>query len=133
MTARADMRERIAGAFVLAVLTLACIAWWVAVPALTLWGLGQATDDGATHFVAGLVGVPAAMALTAPILFWLNGLYLRVTGALARADADEIETGWRRQLRGPLEPIMFVSLVVAFSALSVWFFFFAESPSPSFW
>ena len=37
------------------------------------------------------------MALTAPILFWLNGLYLRVTGVLARAAADEEETGWRRR------------------------------------
>lgn len=132
-TAGIGARERIAGAFVLAVLVLACLAWWVAVPALTLWGLSHATDDGTTHFVGGLIGVPLAMALTAPLLLWLNALYLRITGAHARAEADEAETGWRRQLRGPLEPIMFVSLLVAFGALSVWFFFFAESPSPSFW
>ena len=52
---------------------------------LTLWGLAQATDDGPTHFVGGLIGVPLMMALTAPVLIWLNGLYLRVTGILARA------------------------------------------------
>jgi hypothetical protein len=127
MTARADMRERIAGAFVLAVLGLACVGWWIGVPAVTLWGLSQATDDFATHFVGGLVGVPLLMAATAPILIWLNALYLRVTGAVARAEADEEETGWRRQLRGPLEPMLFVSLVVAFLALTIWFFFIAET------
>ena len=116
----------------LAVMALACVAWWIGVPVLTLWGLGEATDDGPTHFVGGLIGVPVAMALTAPVLIWLNGLYLRVTGVLARAEDDE-ESGWQRQLRGPLEPIMFVSLGLAIVALTIWFFVFAENPSPSFW
>lgn len=123
-----ETRERIAGGLVLAVLTATCVGWWIGVPLGVLWALGQATDDGATHFVAGLVGVPLTMALTAPILIWLNRLYLRVSGALARAAADEEETGWMRQLRGPLEPILFVSLGIAIVALCVWFFVFAEQP-----
>lgn len=131
-TTRLGARERIAGAFVLAVMALACVGWWIGVPVLTLWGLGEATDDGPTHFVGGLIGVPAAMALTAPILIWLNALYLRVTGALARAQADD-QSGWQRRLRGPLEPIMFVSLGFAIVALTIWFFVYAENPSPSFW
>jgi hypothetical protein len=73
------------------------------------------------------------MAATAPILIWLNGLYLRVTGVLARAQEDEDESGWRRSLHGPLEPMMLASLLVAFTALSIWFFFFAENPTGSFW
>jgi hypothetical protein len=97
------------------------------VPAATLWGLSHATDEFATHFVGGVVGVPLMMAATAPILIWLNGLYLRVSGALARAEADELETGWRRQLRGPLEPMLYVSLGVALTALTIWFFFIAET------
>jgi hypothetical protein len=120
-------RERIAGTFVLAVMTLACVGWWIGIPVLTLWGLAQATSDGPTHFVAGVVGVPMAMALTAPLLLWLNGLYLRVTGIRARAEAEEDDGGWHRRLRGPLEPLMFASLAIAFAALSIWFFFFAET------
>jgi hypothetical protein len=127
VTDRLDTRERILGTFVLAVMTVACLGWWIGVPLLTLWGLAQATNDGPTHFVGGLIGVPLMMVLTAPILIWLNGLYLRVTGILARAQADEDESGWRRRLRGPLEPLMFASLAVAIVALSVWFFFFAET------
>jgi hypothetical protein len=68
------------------------------------------------------------MALTSPILFWLNGLYLRVTGILARLEADEEETGWHRRVRGPLEPLMAISFVIAAVALTIWFFFVAENP-----
>jgi hypothetical protein len=127
VTDRLDARERILGTFVLAVMTIACIGWWIGIPLLTLWGLAHATNDGPTHFVGGLIGVPLMMAATAPILIWLNGLYLRVTGILARAEADEDETGWSRRLRGPLEPLMFASLAVAIVALSIWFFFIAET------
>jgi hypothetical protein len=131
VTERLDARERILGTFVLAVMTIACVGWWIGVPLLTLYGLAQATNDGPTHFVGGLIGVPVMMAVTAPILIWLNSLYLRVTGILARAEADEDESGWSRRLRGPLEPLMFGSLAVAIVALSIWFFFIAETAPTS--
>jgi hypothetical protein len=126
-------RERLAGAFVLAVMALACVAFWIGVPLAFLWALSKATDDFAVHFVGGLVGVPAAMALFSPFLFWLNGLYLRVTGIAARLDEDERESGWRRRVRGPLEPMLFLSLAVALVALTVWFFFYAEDPPRIIW
>jgi len=71
------------------------------------------------------------MVLTAPILIWLNGLYLRVTGILARAEADEEDSGWSRRLRGPLEPLMFASLAIAIVALSIWFFFIVDTAPTS--
>ena len=47
-------------------MTLACVGWWIGIPfSLTLWGLGQVTDDGPTHFVGGLIGVPLMMVLSA--------------------------------------------------------------------
>lgn len=95
--------------------------------------LAQATDDAPTHFVGGLIGVPVVMALFAPILFWLNALYLRVTGVIALLEADEQEAGWRRRVRGPLEPMMFTSLAAAVVALTIWFFFFAEDPPRVVW
>ena len=126
-------RERIAGAFVLMVLGLACFTFWIGVPLSTLWGLSKTTDDFAVHVVGGLIGVPLAMALFSPILFWLNGLYLRVTGVLDRLEADEEEAGWQRRLRGPLEPLLLVSFVIAAVALTIWFFVFAENPGRGVW
>ena len=124
----ASRRERVYGAFVLAVLAVACVAWWIALPVGTLWALSKATEDQATHFVGGLLGVPLMMAAFSPILFWLNNLYLRVTGILARLEAEEEDTGWHRRVRGPLEPLLAVSFVVAAVALTIWFFFIAKNP-----
>ena len=122
------MRERLAGAFVLAVMAVACVTFWIGIPLGFLWVLGELTDSGPTHFVGGLIGIPVAMALFSPVLFWLNGLYLRVTGVLARLAADEEETGWHRSVRGPLEPMLVVSFLIAVIALCIWFFVFAEDP-----
>ena len=127
MTALIDTR-RLAGAFVLVVLAVACLAFWVGIPIGALWALSKATDSFAGHFVLGLLLVPMAMALFSPALFWLNNLYLRVTGVFQRLEEDEREAGWQRRLRGPLEPMLFVSLVVALVALTIWFFIFAENP-----
>ena len=124
----ASGRQRLAGAFVLVVLGLACLGFWIGVPIGGLWALSKATDSFVTHFVVGLIGVPLAMALFSPVLFWLNLLYLRVSGAIARLEQDELESGWQRRLRGPLEPMLLVSFLVALSALLVWFFFVAENP-----
>jgi hypothetical protein len=121
-------KDRLAGAFVLVVMVAACAVFWIGIPVGGLWALSKATDSFAGHFVIGLIGVPVAMALFSPALFWLNGLYLRVTGVIARLEAEEEETGWHRRVRGPLEPMLAVSFVVALVALTVWFFFVAENP-----
>jgi ABC-type dipeptide/oligopeptide/nickel transport system permease component len=126
--ARPLIADRIAGAFVLAVLAAACLVFWIGIPIGVLWALSKATDDATTHFVSGLLGVPLAMALFSPFLFFLNNLYLRVTGVLDRLAEDEEESGWQRRVRGPLEPMMFLSLAVAIVALCIWFFFIAEDP-----
>jgi len=120
--------NRIVGAFLLFVMAVACATFWIGVPLAILWGLGELTDSGTTHFVAALVGIPVAMAVFSPLLFWLNGLYLRVTGVLDRLVEDEEEADWQRRVRGPLEPMLVASFVVALVALCVWFFVFAESP-----
>lgn len=121
--------ERIAGAFLLVVMTVGCFAFWIGIPWVTMWALGQVTDSKTVHFLSALVAVPALMLLAATGLFWLNGLYLRVTGVLRRLEADEDEAEWRRRLRGPLEPLLLASLAIELVALFVWFFFIAENPS----
>jgi hypothetical protein len=121
--------RRLAGVFVLLVMGVACLVFWVGIPIGGLWALSKATDSFAGHFVLGVLLVPMAMALFSPALFWLNNLYLRVTGVFQRLSEDHREAGWQRRLRGPLEPMLFVSFVIALVALTIWFFFIAENPS----
>ena len=120
--------RRAASIFVLVVMVAACLVFWIGLPLGVLWGLSKLTDSFATHFVLGLLGVPFAMALYSPALFWLNGLYLRVTGVYARLAAEQEDTGWHRRVRGPLEPMLLISFAIALVALFVWFFVFAENP-----
>jgi hypothetical protein len=121
------IRDRLAAGFVLLLLGAGCLCFWIGLPLAFLWGLSKLTDSFVTHFVLGLLGVPIAMALFAPFLFWTNGLYLRVTGTMSQIEADQ-EAGWQRRVRGPLEPMLIGSFAVAFVALLVWFFLFAENP-----
>ena len=69
------------------------------------------------------------MALFAPALFWLNGLYLRVTGVLRPEDDEDSE----RRLRGPLEIFLYAGMLMAVVALCVWFFVYAHNPPEIIW
>jgi Na+/H+ antiporter NhaD/arsenite permease-like protein len=104
----------------LLVLMAAGSLWlWIGVPALTLWGVAQIVDTSGQHLVLGLLAVPAAMVLFAALLFWLNGLYLRVVAPRVLLEDDD---GELRQIRGPLELLMGWSLAAAVVVALVWLF-----------
>ncbi len=128
MTASLRARDRLAAGFILAALGIGCLALFIAVPVGVLWGLSNLTDSFVVHFVLGLVGIPLAIAALSPALFWINGLYLRVTERHEPADHEYWEDDRRPRGRGPLESMLVVAFVVALVALVVWFFFFAENP-----
>jgi hypothetical protein len=119
--------DRLAGVFVLVTLGVATLVFWLGIPIGGLWFLSKVTDSWNGHFLLSLVLIPTAMALFAPALGWLNGLYLRVSGAL------DSEGEGRRRMRGPLEAFLYAGLVVAVVALVVWFFFFAKYPPEVVW
>jgi ABC-type proline/glycine betaine transport system permease subunit len=128
MTASMRTRDRAAAAFVLCVMGVGCLALFIGVPIAVLWSLSKLTDSFATHFVGGLLGIPLAIALLSPALFWLNGLYLRITSAHRdEKDWDDPDDPLFR-VHGPLEPMLVATFVLALIAITVWFFFFAENP-----
>ncbi len=124
--------DRLAAAFLLVVLAAGSLVLWIGIPFGLLWFFAHVTDSWSGHFLMGLVLIPLAMALFAPALFWLNTLYLRVTGVIHPGDEDDDEEPAPRY-RGPLELFLYAGMVVAFVALCVWFFFFASNPSGTFW
>jgi hypothetical protein len=117
--------DRIVAGFLLLLLAAGSLALWLVIPAGSLWLLSRLSENSLFHLLVGLFAVPTAMLLFAPVLFWLNGLYLRVTGHWAY-DAEEDRP---RRLRGPLEPLLLWSFLIAFVALAYWFFFLAEDPA----
>lgn len=117
-------RDRATAAFVLLTLFASSFFFWLGIPLLVLWALSKATDSSVHHFVFGLMAVPLAMAAFAPVLFWMNGLYVRIVGT---RPAEPVR-GRRRPAQGPLETLLVLSLFISAAAALVWFFFFAENP-----
>ena len=121
--------DRVAAAFILVLLAIGSFAMWVGVPAGWLWVAGQITSDQAQHITLSVIGVPLAIIIWARGLFWLNRLYMRVTMPRLLQEAAEAEEDEEpRTIRGPLEPLLIGSLVVAIVVMTIWFFFFAERP-----
>ena len=135
-SANHHLLDRAAAAFVLCVMAVGTLVLWIGIPLGGAWALGELIDTQAGHYLAGILGIPLAMVFFAPVLFWLNRLYLRIRQARLAADAEDgWEEAWdaegdepRLIPRGPLEPLLFVSFVIALVAIIVWFFFFAENP-----
>ena len=122
--------DRVAAGFILLLLGLGSLFLWVGIPYGLLWSFGRMTDSWNGHFLMSVLLIPIAMALFAPALFWLNGLYLRVTGVLRPEDAEEDHD---RRLRGPLEIFLYAGMIMAVVALCVWFFGYAHNPPEIIW
>jgi len=120
--------DRAAAGFILVLLGVGSLFLWVGIPFGLLWSFGRITDSWNGHFLMSVLLIPIAMALFAPALFWLNGLYLRVTRVLSDDDEDS-----ERRLRGPLETFLYAGMLMAVVALCVWFFGYAHNPPEVIW
>lgn len=121
--------DRMVAAFLWLLMALGSLAMWVGVPAAWLWIAGKITSDQAQHITLSVIGVPLAIIIWARGLFWLNRLYMRVTMPRLMRELEETpEDEEPRVIRGPLEPLLVGSLVVALVVMAVWFFIFAERP-----
>ncbi|MDQ3760001.1 MAG: hypothetical protein M3331_08685 [Actinomycetota bacterium] len=124
--------DRTVAAFLWVLMAIGSVAMWVGVPAGWLYVAGQITSDQTQHIMLSVIGVPLAIIIWARGLFWLNRLHMRVTMPRLMHEIEEADDEEeRRAIRGPLEPLLVGSLVVAIVAMAVWFFFFAERPPPT--
>jgi NADH:ubiquinone oxidoreductase subunit 5 (subunit L)/multisubunit Na+/H+ antiporter MnhA subunit len=121
-------RDRLAAGFLIGVMAIGSPILWVGVPTASSWAAAQLTADQTTHLQITVPLVIAGMVLFARFLFWVNKLYLRIVARGIELEPED-EEGHPRFMRGPLEPILVFSLVIALIALTVWFFAFAENPS----
>ena len=123
-------RDRLAAGFLVALLGMGSVVLWLGIPVAGLWLFSKVTDSWNGHFLLSLTLIPAAMALFAPVLFWLNALYLRVIGVLRDGEDDE-DRRWSGH--GPLEMFLYLGMVIALVALFGWFFFLAKNPPEIVW
>jgi hypothetical protein len=121
--------DRIAAATLLVLMAIGSFALWTVVPLGCLWVGSKAAGSSAEEYVIALPLTIVAMLMLGMLLAWLNRTYLAVTGILAQYEAEEEELGVTvRHLRGPIEPILVGSLVIAIAVMVVWFFLLAKDP-----
>lgn len=130
-------RPGVAGAL-LALMVLGSLAIWTAIPIAGLWIASQLTDSATDIGTAPLLvvagGIPVAMVFTGRLLARVERRYMRVTGTDPKS---RVVPAWGRSLSdssserpGVLDRIMIGSVMVALTALAVWFFAFAGSSLP---
>jgi hypothetical protein len=121
----------------IAAIFVASMLLWLVTPLAGLWLASKLSDNGLVVVFAG-VGIvcPILMFAFALVLARLNGAYLRAVGA------SEVRrtAAWRsslsgdrmpaRQPRPVLEVSLTVSVVLAAILLTIFFLFFAHSPTP---
>jgi hypothetical protein len=108
--------DRTVAAFLLVLMVMGSFALWIGVPAAVLYGLAHLTESKTSHYLGGLVMVPLAMVACGALLFWINGLYMRVIG---RAPIESYEDE-PPKVKGPLGLILSTSLLIALIALVAW-------------
>jgi hypothetical protein len=109
----ATLVDRTVAALLLLLMAIGSLALWIVIPAGVLLALGRVVDSATLHLGLGLILVPAAMAGFGSLLLWMNRIYLRVTGVLTRLEEDDEP----HRLRGPLEPLLLGSFMLAVLAL----------------
>lgn len=124
--------DRFATSFLLVLMAVGCLVLWIGIPVGCLWLASMWSESNAEHFLYVLPMTLLGMAVFAKGLFWLNRLYVRIAIGSHAVEPDPEADEWDepRWVRGPLEPLLVGSLLIAIVALFAWFFIFAENPSP---
>jgi hypothetical protein len=122
------LAARLQAGLVLVLLAAGSLALWAAVPAGTVWALSKVTTSAEATFGAAIVCVPLAMIGFAALLAWLNELHVRITRTYAPPRSHWRGGGEEARGRGPLEPLLLASLLIAAACAAAWFFLLAENP-----
>ena len=124
--------ERAATSFLLILMAVGCLVLWIGIPVACLWLASNWSESNAEHFLYVLPMTLVGMAIFAKCLFWLNRLYVRIAIGSHAVEPDPEADEWDepRWVRGPLEPMLVGSLIIAIVLLFAWFFLLAENPSP---
>jgi hypothetical protein len=109
-------RDRAVALFLLALMVVGSFALWIGVPAAVLYTLSRFTDSMTGHYLGALALIPLAMVACGALLFWINGLYMRVNGRQAIERHDDEPP----RVRGPLGLILSSSLMIALVAMIAW-------------
>ena len=121
------------------VIVVGSLVFWIGIPLFWIWVAGQLIDEYPSIYLLALAACPLTMIVWGWILYRVNAIYVERTppppdapGAQRSAWLGSL-SGDRRPKRGQaslLDVSMVVSVIIALTALTVWFFAFAHTTGP---
>ena len=112
---------------------------WIGIPLFWIWIAGQLISEYPSIYMFALAACPMTMIVWGWALYRINAIYLELTPP--PADAPGIQrSAWLGSLSGERKPrrrqaslldvSMIISVIIALTAMAVWFFAFAHNTGP---
>jgi hypothetical protein len=121
------------------VIVVGSLVFWIGIPLFWIWVAGQLTDEYPSIYLLAAAACPLTMIVWGWVLYRVNAVYLELTPP--RSDAPGVQrSAWLGSLSGDRKPkrrqaslldvSMIVSVIIALTAMAVWFFAFAHNTGP---
>ena len=115
------------------------LVFWIGIPLFWIWVAGQLIDEYPSIYLLALAACPLTMIVWGWILYRVNAIYVELTPPPPDAPGAQ-RSAWLGSLSGDRRPkrrqaslldvSMVVSVIIALTALTVWFFAFAHTTGP---
>ena len=115
------------------------LAMWIGIPLFWIWVAGRLIDEYPSIYLLALAACPLTMIAWGWMLYRLHGLYLVLAAPPPDAPGTQ-RSAWLGSLSGERRPrrrqatlldvSMIISVIIALTAMAVWFFAFAHNTGP---
>jgi hypothetical protein len=120
-------------------IVLGSLGMWLGIPAFWIWVAAQLIHEYPSIYMLALAACPLTMIAWGWLLYRVNAIYLELVPPPPDAPGAQ-RSAWlgslsaerrpRRRQVTLLDVSMVVSVILAFSAIAVWFFAFAHNSGP---
>jgi hypothetical protein len=121
------------------VIVVGSLIFWIGIPLFWLWVAGRLIDEYPSIYLLALAACPLTMIVWGWVLYRVNRLYMEL--APPPPDSPGVQrSAWlgslsdnrtpRRRQVSLLDVSMVVSVIIALTAMMVWFFAFAHNAGP---
>jgi len=121
------------------VIVVGSLITWIGIPLFWVWLAGQLIDEYPSIYLLALAACPVTMVLWGWLLYRVNAIYLELSPP--PEDAPGIQrSAWLGSMSGERKPrrrqatlldvSMIASVIIALTAMAVWFFVFAHNTGP---
>jgi hypothetical protein len=121
------------------VIVVGSLIFWVGIPLFWIWLAGRLTEEYPSIYLFAAAACPLTMIGWGWLLYRVNVIYLERTpppadapGAQRSAWLGSLSDNRKPKRRQPtlLDVSMIVSVIIALTAMAVWFFVFAHNSGP---